>query len=274
MVEVRTGWERERRTHFDEIVVNYDKARWEYPPEVFADIFDYARIGAKGTALEIGAGTGKATRPFLAAGCKVTAVELGENMAAFLQDKYQNDSKLSIIFSAFEDIELNASSYDIVYSASAFHWVDAGIGCPKVFNILKSKGVFALFRNNFITSYELYEDLHDLYKLHYLSIYPRNTKKEPYTSVSLSQLSEIKRGFGFSGMEQFGFYDVNMRFYEARQSYSATEYIALLETMADHRSLPESNKKALYTGIGESINKRGGFCELDFLFQLYIGRKP
>ena len=79
----KTGWERENRTHFDDIVVNYDKVRWDYPSELYADILDYSRTGGK-KAVEIGAGTGKATTPMLNAGYDVTAVEMGANMAEFI----------------------------------------------------------------------------------------------------------------------------------------------------------------------------------------------
>jgi 16S rRNA A1518/A1519 N6-dimethyltransferase RsmA/KsgA/DIM1 with predicted DNA glycosylase/AP lyase activity len=90
MKDVKTGWERENRTRFDEIVVNYDKARWDYPQEMFADIFEYSgsREGMK--AIEIGPGTGKSTTPVLDAGHDVTAVELGANMAEFLLEKHKN----------------------------------------------------------------------------------------------------------------------------------------------------------------------------------------
>ena len=55
----KTGWERENRTHFDDIVVNYDKVRWDYPSELYANILDYSHTGGN-KAIEIGAGTGKA----------------------------------------------------------------------------------------------------------------------------------------------------------------------------------------------------------------------
>ena len=61
MKNVKTGWERENKVHFDEIVANYDKARWVYPVELFSDIFEYMGAGHK-NALEIGAGTGKVLR--------------------------------------------------------------------------------------------------------------------------------------------------------------------------------------------------------------------
>ena len=86
---MKTGWERDNRTHFDEIVVNYDKARWEYPLQMYEDIFKYSGSSKGKKAIEIGPGTGKATTPILDAGYDVTAVELGANMAEFLTEKYK-----------------------------------------------------------------------------------------------------------------------------------------------------------------------------------------
>ena len=64
-MEYREG-NRELRMKFDEDEINYDRWRPGYPDELFQ------------AALEVGIGTGQATRPFLEAGCRVTAVELGE----------------------------------------------------------------------------------------------------------------------------------------------------------------------------------------------------
>jgi ubiquinone/menaquinone biosynthesis C-methylase UbiE len=274
MDNIKTGWETEKRTHFDEIVVNYDKARWEYPAELFTDIFEYKGTNSENTALEIGAGTGKAATPFLTAGYNVTAVELGRNMADFISDKFKDYSGFEIIVSSFEEAELTENSYDVIYAASAFHWVNAEIGCPKAFRLLKNGGVFALFRNNTVGTYEVYDDMLELYEKYYLSVYPNNTRGEKNTHENLSAPSGIHRGYRFYDMKDYGFTDITMKFYEVTNSYSADEYVALLDTYADHRSLPESNKTALYAGIRESIERHGGFCKLDCLFQLYMGRKP
>lgn len=136
-IEPKTGWERENRTHFDEIVAQYDKIRPVYPGALFADMFDYVGPDNTGKALEIGAGTGRATVFVLDAGYAVTAVEPGENMAAFLQDRLGGTSGLNIIVAAFEDAPLEDESCDLIYAGSAFHWVDAEIGCPKAFRLLK-----------------------------------------------------------------------------------------------------------------------------------------
>jgi hypothetical protein len=48
----------------------------------------------------------------------------------------------------------------------------------------------------------------------------------------------------------------------------------MLDTMPDHRSLSENDRIALYTGVKETISKNGGFYEVKYLFQLYMGKKP
>ena len=270
----KTGWERERRTHFDEIAINYDKVRWEYPPELFADIFRYNEINAEKNALEIGIGTGKATAPFLAAGYAVTAAELSVHMAEFVRNKYKNYDNFNVIVSAFEEIDLRKNSYDLIYAASAFHWVDAEKGCPKALGLLKSGGIFALFRNNLVRGYEVYEETKEFYNKYYFSVYPANKSSSPKTREDMSSPSGIYHGYRFYTMEQYGFVDTVMKFYEVTLSYSTEEYIDLLETFADYRSLPESNKAALYAGIRETIKRHGGYCKQDYLFQLYMGRKP
>ena len=170
--KTKTGWEQENRIHFDEIVVTYDKVRWDYPDELFADIFEYVGAGSK-IVLEIGAGTGKATAPFINAGYDVTAVEMGVNMSDFIREKFKDNTNFNLITSTFEDVELQDDKYDLVYSASAFHWIDAEIGCPKVFRLLKSGGVFALFRNNAVLNEEnkIYNEIQEVYEKHYYSHY-------------------------------------------------------------------------------------------------------
>ena len=116
-----TGWERNKRIIFDEIVMKYEKIRWEYPGELIADIIRYTGPQNGKKALEIGAGTGKATAPFLEAGYLVTAVEMSKNMTGFLSEKFKGYANFNVIPSTFEDASLDEESYDLVYAASSFH---------------------------------------------------------------------------------------------------------------------------------------------------------
>jgi ubiquinone/menaquinone biosynthesis C-methylase UbiE len=278
MEATKTGWERENRTHFDQIVANYDKARWDYPAALFADVMKYCETAGK-KALEIGAGTGKATSPFLNAGYVVTAVEMGTNMAAFLADKFKGQATFNVITATFEDAVLTENNYDLIYAASAFHWVNAQVGCPKVFRLLKRGGVFALFRNNAVPddTGELYAAIQAVYDTYYYSHYKPNRRPVNVSQMTYEDFlkpSEIYRGFRFESLEQYGFLDTTMKLYDATREYRADEYIALLDTYSDHRALPEDNRSALYAGVKEAIAKHGGKINLNFAFQLYMGRKP
>ena len=279
MGPVGTGWERDYRAHFDEIVVNYDRVRWDYPDELFVDAIRYSGQSTGRKALEIGAGTGKATTPFLDAGYAVTAVEMGTNMTVFLLDRFKGCSNFDVVTSTFEDARLENDSYDLIYAASAFHWVDAKIGCPKVLRLLKRGGAFVLFRNNAVPDDddELFADVQAVYETHYYSYHKsdnRPVKISKMTEDDFRKPAEIHRGFRFESLEQYGFKDITMKLYDAARTYSADEYIALLKTYSDHRALPDDNRAALYSGIKEAIIKHGGYHKVNFIFQLYMGRKP
>ena len=277
MNKSKTGWERENRTLFDEIVVNYDKVRWNYPAELYADIFEYLGSGHKKT-LEIGAGTGKATAPFLKAGYEVAAVEMSANMTAFLVDRFKDQANFNVITTTFEDAVLQEDCYDLIYAASAFHWIDAEIGCPKVYRLLKNGGVFALFRNNAVQNEnnETYEEIQKVYEKQYYSQYMRNDRPVKLSEMEYDDFlkpAEIYRGFRFESLELYGFKDISMKLYHETRTYGADEYITFLDTMSDHRALTEERRMALYTEIKEIILRHGGQLKMDFIFQLYMGRK-
>ncbi len=271
-----TGWERNNRTFFDEIVMNYDKVRWGYPDELYMDIIRYSGPEKGKKALEIGAGTGKATVRFLNLGYDVTAVEMGVNMTEFLLDRFKGYTNFNVVTATFEDASLEETGYDLIYAASAFHWVDAEIGCPKVYRLLKKGGTFALFRNNPVPAdgEELYEEIQTIYDKYYYNFYTSRKRPVRKSGEDFWKPSEIYKSFRFEDIERYGFREVMMKLYDASQTYSADEYIALLDTYSDHRGLPDDNRTALYAGIREAIIKHGGKHKVDYVFQLYMGRRP
>ena len=67
---------------FDEVPQLYDRVRPGCPDELFADLAAVVDLAAASTVLEVGYGTGQATRSRAARGYAVTAVEPGANLAA------------------------------------------------------------------------------------------------------------------------------------------------------------------------------------------------
>ncbi|MCW2974924.1 MAG: methyltransferase, partial [Actinomycetia bacterium] len=64
------------RAPFDRVAELYDRARPTYPSDLIVDV---AALGPR--VLEIGPGTGQATRALAERGAQVTAVELGKSLA-------------------------------------------------------------------------------------------------------------------------------------------------------------------------------------------------
>jgi len=173
MSTIESGWERDKRVHFDEIVIKYEETRPEWPNDIFEDIINCSINEQGNKALEIGAGTGKATVHFLNKGYDVTAVEISKHMAEFLTERFKDNKDFSILASTFEDAVLEENNYNLIYAASAFHWVDAEIGCPKVFRLLKNGGIFALLRYNFNyippKGQDFYEEIQKAYEKLYIT---------------------------------------------------------------------------------------------------------
>ena len=196
-------------------------------------------------------------------------------MASFLLERFKGYEGFNVITAAFEDASLKEESYDLIYAATAFHWVDAKIGCPKVFRLLRSGGTFALFRYNAIAARgeKLYEDIQAVYEKYYYNFYTTNDRPIKKTKEDFEKPSEILHGFGFEDMKAYGFSDISMKFYDMSQTFSADEYIQWLDTMSDQRALPDDNRAALYAGIKDAIEKYGGCHTVDYVFQLYMGKK-
>lgn len=84
----------DKRLSFNEDVENYDKWRPAYCDELFKDILAYSQVEKGKKVIEIGIGTGQATKSFLDKGCEVTAIELGKDLAEYSKVKFQEYKKI------------------------------------------------------------------------------------------------------------------------------------------------------------------------------------
>lgn len=137
-----------RRAVFDSIVDVYDAGRPSYPDELFDDLLSRIVVptGAAPEVLEIGCGTGQASRSLVERGCVVTAIELGPRLAEKAQQNLAAfGDRFRVVVGDFETVRLPAGSFDLVASASAFHWVDPMVGLPKVVHVLRATGILALW---------------------------------------------------------------------------------------------------------------------------------
>jgi SAM-dependent methyltransferase len=134
----------ERRGLFSSDVAAYDAGRPGYPERVYELLQEVCGLRPGRDVLEIGPGTGQATGRLLDAGARITAIELGEELAALLQSKHTGRD-LSVSVGAFEEVALEPASFDIVAAATSFHWIPAAAGLRRCADLLRPGGWLALW---------------------------------------------------------------------------------------------------------------------------------
>ena len=255
---------------FDTVASTYAKLRPGYVDALYQEVFAYRPLEASSCAVEVGIGGGQATGPILQTGCAVTAVEPGENFCALCREKFAAYPGFAALNGKFEDVPLESSAYDLVYSASAFHWVPEEIGYRKAFDVLKSGGAFARFANHPWRDKgnpALADALDEVYAKHYHAHYRTEPRKEPeYTEEQAIRRAEIAGKYGFT--------DIRHRLYHRRRSFTAQEYTVLLGTYSDHIAIPEEKRLPFFCAVEEAINAHGGTIVLYDTIDLQLARKP
>lgn len=255
---------------FDTVASGYEKVRPGYPDELYKMIFDYIVLNESCYAIEVGIGGGQATLPFLKTGCNLTAVEYGEEFSKLCKEKFREYHNFFILTSKFEDTEFSDDSYDLVYSASAFHWVPESVGYTKVFSMLKSGGVFARFANHPYRdkgNIPLSEEMDRIYAAYYYKFHNKKQKElTEYSGEEALQRARIA--------EKYGFVDIKYALFYRTRTFSAKEYSTLLGTYSDHIAIEESIRKKFFSKIEDAINKHGGSITLYDTIDLQLARKP
>ena len=254
---------------FDTVASAYEKMRPGYVAALYQTIFDYIAIGETSNVLEIGSGGGQATGPMLMTGCRLTAVEYGEQFTELLQEKFRGFPKFSAITGKFEHTPLEDGKFDLVFSASAFHWIPEEIGYEKVFRILKSGGVFARFANHPYRDKgdpRLSAEIDDIYDEYYYKFHrkKRGVLKE-YTEAEAKERALIA--------EKYGFTDIQYALFHRERVFSAKEYVELLGTYSDHIAIEESIRTKFFSKIEEAINRHGGTITIYDTIDLQLARK-
>ena len=255
---------------FDTVASTYEKLRPGYVEDLYRKVFDYIPINENSNVVEVGSGGGQATAPMLLTGCNLTAVEYGERFSELLKEKFKEFPKFSVITGKFEDTDFEDNAFDLVFSASAFHWVPEQIGYEKVFSMLKSGGAFARFANHPFRDKgnpELCEKIDELYGKYYYTFH--NKKQE--IPKEYNEQQAIDRALI---AEKYGFKDTKYAMFYRTRSFSAKEYITLIGTYSDHIAIEESIRKEFFAEIEKAIDQYGGTFTIYDTIDLQLARKP
>ncbi|MFF2075509.1 class I SAM-dependent methyltransferase [Kitasatospora sp. NPDC058162] len=136
---------RELAVSFGAVAAEYDRGRPGYPAELFDTVERLWGRGLKGArVLDVGAGTGIATRLLAARGAEIVAVEPSGGMAAqFLA----SSPTLPLVRGTGDDLPFHDASADLISYAQAFHWTRPELAVPEAVRVLRPGGALATWWN-------------------------------------------------------------------------------------------------------------------------------
>lgn len=131
---------------FNSVAELYDRARPSYPKELLSFVSETIDLNGEEHILEIGPGTGQATKQFIERGHYISAIELGWDLAEVL--KRNCPENLEVIIGDFDELapKLNLR-VPMVYCATAFHWLNPTTRYRDCSNLLTDDGHLVLIWN-------------------------------------------------------------------------------------------------------------------------------
>jgi len=256
---------RSLRSTFNDQAELYNSARPRYPEELFEALITATDLPYDAKLLEIGPGTGQATKSLAQRGFEITAVELGANMADVARRELSGFPGVEIITGAFEDVELPAGTYDLVYAATAFHWVPAEVRYEKPYALLKSGGYLAVIRGEDIS-----DDDGDEFLKASQPIYDEYTPKSDGGTFSLPRLGDLQP----AEVDARLFEQVYFNSFPKMYDFTAQQYTDLLGTYSPQLAMQPDKRHAFLADIGALINDNfGGRIHRRFANTLSVARR-
>ena len=215
----------------------YERGRPGHPERVFDVLRERCGLGPGTSVLEIGPGTGQATRRLLELGADpLVAVEPDSALAEYLSSA--TDGKPRVLVATLEDAELPAANFDLAVAASSFHWVDPERGLASVQRALRPKGWWAMW-------WTLFGD---------------NTRPDPFREAIahvVGGLTASPGGSGFSrdpeagltALANAGFVSCEHEIVRWSHEWNAAGIRALFATFSPIARLEESRREAILDEI-------------------------
>jgi SAM-dependent methyltransferase len=252
------------REGFEDIAVAYDRARPGYPAAMFDALEADCALRASDRILEVGCGTGQATRSLAAREFEITCVELGESLASLARENLARHTNVIVEVGSFEDAELGSQAFDLVFSATAFHWVDPHVGYPKAARVLRPSGHLALVTNAHVaggTQDQIADDVQDLHRRIAPEVGPwqfatvADVRARATTTDDIAELwSRVDRSFVTPPRVAHLFERPKLSLFPWTADYDRDGYLAMLATQSIYVLMEPARRAELFAGMGDVID--------------------
>jgi len=202
-------------------------------------------------------------------------IEPGANLAAIARGR---TPEVEVHVARFEELELADASFDAVFSAMAFHWVDPGIGWAKAARVLRPCGTLALLSYVYVTDDETrpsQDALRDLYGAPW-----RLRDERDVVDGALARVDNISAVWAWLEDPAIEADEAGQLFGRARfesvphrVDFGAAELIDLQRTTATHLSLQAEEQARAERGMVELVEQLGGTFPIRQLAVLAVAER-
>lgn len=236
-----------RSLSFGEVAETYERFRPGYPDELVGRVTAVAE-GRVVRAIEIGAGTGKATRVFAAAGIEVVATEPDPAMLAVLARECA-ELPVTPVRAALEDVDVAAyEPFDLLFAAAAWHWTRPRTRWDIATRLVRPGGVLAFFGS----PYEIADEPTATLETEIIGRYVPDGRHVPSPSGGAAPMS-------WPGDEMLAdprLVDVREREVRRRFTFSRADYVRHLDTISAIRMLADADRERLFADLTSALPDR------------------
>jgi SAM-dependent methyltransferase len=243
--------DRRRAGSFGDDAEQYDRARPAYP----ANLIDHLARDQPQLVLDVGCGTGIASRLFGARGCGVVGVEPDPRMAAVARRE-----GLTVEEGRFEAWDPAGRRFDLVVSAQAWHWIDPTAGARKAGEALRAGGRIGVFWNRADPPDEVRAALDAAYRRTAAALGDGYTLPSAALTTPDADCQRAAAAFRSAG----GFGEVTIRMFTHSVMYTTAQWVDLLPTHSDHRTLPAGTLAEVLVAVRQEIDRIGGAFEMGY----------
>lgn len=247
----RSQGDRDRlKVTFDTVAGRYHQARPDYPDELYAELVSATRLKSGDRLLEVGCGTGKATIPLAERGLAITCLEPGPRLATTARRNLAPFPLVQVVGQAFEDWQPPGQErFDLVFSATAWHWIDPAAGYKLAWRWLRPGGYLAIW-----TADHVFPADGDPFFRELQEVYDEIGEGMPAGTWYFAPGEQPDHRAAIEGS---GLFTVTLiRHFDWEISYTAEAYIALLDTFSSHIDMAGWQRERLYGEIRRRLAAR------------------